>query len=224
MTDGLMSPEQRLQALEEMELRQQHKQRRVLRVFWMSIVVGALALGSIIAFSIWQMNSVRKQTDSLRSEKAKLDTEITALVDKKRVVDQQLKATRGLLKNLSEAQLKEAIDKQFATAPKTAALLPRIYMHIVDNADLERARVIRKALQEAGYLVLGIENVPKAKPLKTSDVRFYHKAEHGEAEEIVRALKKAGESNVNLNYLQQYENSTNARPNHFEVWLANRGE
>ena len=33
-------------------------------------------------------------------------------------------------------------------------------------------------------------------------------------------LKSAGEANVTVIYLKQFENSTATRPNHFEVWLA----
>jgi hypothetical protein len=92
-------------------------------------------------------------------------------------------------------------------------------MQIVDRADITRAQTIRKALQDAGYLVLGIEYVPRARTLKITDVRFYHAAKRTEAEKIAQAMRNAGEPNANVNYLR-LENSTSARPNHFEVWLA----
>jgi hypothetical protein len=97
-------------------------------------------------------------------------------------------------------------------------------MHTVSRDDDARAQAVRKALAEAGYLVLGIENVPKALPLlKRSEVRFYHEVEQAEAEKIAAVMKKAGESNVSVRYLKQFENNTTARPNHFEVWLVRGG-
>lgn len=232
MTTGeFMSPEQRLRALEELEQRQQRNQRRVVRAVWVSIVVAALVLATIIAVATWQLTTVRREIDSLNGQKISLQTDITelekqkaALQNQKEVADGQLKTAKGYLKDVPDAQLKEAIDKQFKTAPATAALLPRIYMQILNSADSERAQAMRKALQEAGYLVLGIEYVPKAQALKISDVRYYHKADSGEAEKIVQAMKNAGEPNANLYYLQKSETSTSARLNHFEVWLAHRTE
>ncbi len=219
-----MSPEQRLRALEELEQRQQRSQRRVQRAVWTSIVVAALVLGAIIGFATWQLTTVRHEIDSLNDKKTRLQNEITELVKQKEAAEKQRMAATGALANVPETQLKAAIDKQFATAPQTAALLPRIYMQIVDRADSARAQKIRKALQDAGYLVLGIEYVPSARALKTTDVRFYHATERAEAEKIAQAMKNAGEPNVNANYLQQFENSTSARPNHFEVWLAHTAE
>ena len=224
MSSGFMSPEQRLQALTELELRQQRSQARVVRSVWGSIVVGALALGSIIAFAGWQLAKVRREVDSLVDQKQRLKTEITELGEKKKIVDQQLTAAKGLLKDVPDAQVKLAIDKQFVAAPQTAALLPRIYMQVVDRADIPRAQTIRKALQDAGYLVLGIEYVPNAQASKASDVRFYHLKESPEANKIAQVLTAAGEPNVKTNYLEKFENSTRARPNHFEVWLAHRAE
>jgi hypothetical protein len=224
MSGGFMSPEQRLQALTELELRQQRNQSRVVRSVWGSIVVGALVLGSIIAFASWQLANVRREVDSLSDQRQRLKTEIAELGEQKKIVDQQLTAAKGVLKDVPDAQLKLAIDKQFAAAPQTAALLPRIYMQIVDRADTARAQAIRKALQDAGYLVLGIEYVPDAQVSKASDVRFYHLKESDEAKKIAQVLTNAGEPNVKVNYLQKFENNTKARPNHFEVWLVHHVE
>ena len=220
----MLSPEQRLQALEELEKRQQRTQTLALRAVWTSIVVAALVLGAIIGFATWQLKTVRSEVDSLNDKKTRLQNEITELGKQKEAIEKQRMAAAGALANVPETQLKQAIDRQFATAPQTAALLPRIYMQIVDRADSARAQKIRKALQDAGYLVLGIEYVPSARGLKTTDVRFYRATERAEAEKIAQAVKNAGEPNVNVNYLRQFENSTSARPNHFEVWLAHTAE
>jgi hypothetical protein len=224
MTGGLMSPEQRLRALQELEQRQQRNQRRVVQAVWASIVAGILVLSVIVASATWQL-------DSLNQQKIRLQGDITALKKQKETVVRDLEqaeqrriAAAGTLANLPEAQLKQAIEKQLATAPQTAALLPRIYMQIVDRADSAHAQVIRKALQDAGYIVLGIEYVPTARGLETTDVRFYHAAEKGEAEKIAKLLKNAGEPTVSPKYLPQYETSTRVRPNHFEVWLAHHVE
>ena len=230
MTGGLMSPEQRLRALEDLEERQKRNQKRVARSVWVSIVLGVLVLGAIVALATWQLTTVRREVRSLGDEKATLAADVAKLKEQKKVAErerneaeQQRNAATGALASLPTDQLKQAIARQFETAPRTAALLPRIYMQIIDRADTDRAEAIRKALQGAGYVVLGIEYVPQGKAPKT-DLRFYHAAERGEAEKIAQVVKNAGEPAVELNYLKKFENDTNVRPNHFELWLAPRTE
>jgi hypothetical protein len=228
---SFMSPEQRLRALEELEDKRKQAQRRAVRAVWISIVVGAVVFGAIVAYATWQLTTVRTEIAALEKQRTGLQTDIGNLTKQKEdavkawtQAEQQRVAASSTLANLPEAQLKTAIEKQFAAAPRTATLLPRIYMQIVNREDAPRAAEVRKALQKAGYLVLGIETVVNAQALRTTDVRFYHAVERPEAEKIAQALRDAGESAVNVNYLKQFENTTSARPNHFEVWLAHRAD
>jgi hypothetical protein len=223
MKQAPMNAEERLKALEELELRQQSSQRRVLRAVWSSVVVAALVLAALIGSAILELRAVERQKAALAQDIDALMKQKKAAEQARDAAEQQRAAAVDALGDVPERERKAAIDRQFERAPRTAALLPRIYMQTVNAADLPRANAIRQALQTDGFLVLGIENVPGANGLKNTDVRFYHAAEKDEAARIAQALQKAGEKTVNLNYLKQFENSTRARPNHFEVWLANGG-
>jgi hypothetical protein len=103
-----------------------------------------------------------------------------------------------------------------ATAPPS--LVPRVYMQIVNENDRGRAREVAQLLRGAGMIVPGIEYVQT--DLKTTQVRYYKKAEEATALQIVDLLqKKAGYPDTKLVNLG-LENNTKVRPNHFELWLA----
>jgi hypothetical protein len=99
-----------------------------------------------------------------------------------------------------------------------ASIVPRVYMQIVDENDRGRAREVAQLLRAAGMIVPGIEYVQT--DLKTTQVRYYKKAEEATALQIVDLLQKKGgypdTKAVNLGL----ENNTRIRPNHFELWLA----
>lgn len=218
---SFMTPEERVKALEELEARQQRLQKRAAWSAWISVAVAAVVLTGLIAFANWRLGELRQETVVLNRQKEDLKKDIEDLKRQKQAVEQQKAVVVGALSQVPEAQRQEAVAKQLAASPQSAALLPRIYMQTVSHDDDARAQYVRKQLEAAGYVVLGIENVPKALPLqKKSDVRFYHAAEQNEAEKIAAVMKQAGETNVGVLYLKQYENSTATRPNHFEVWLA----
>lgn len=228
---SFMTPEERVKALEALEERQQRLQKRVAVSAWVSVAVAAVVLVGLIGFASSRLSALRSERVNLLNErlnllkeKKTLEEDIVRLKREKETAEQQKVAAVGALSDVPEAQRKDAVSKQLAASPQFAALLPRIYMQTVSRDDYARAQRVRRVLAAAGYLVLGIENVPKALPgLKRSDVRYYHSVEQREAEKIAAVMKRAGEANVAVLYLKQYENSTTTRPNHFEVWLAHRG-
>jgi len=221
---SFMTPEERVKALEALEKRQQRLQKRVAVSAWVSVAVAAVVLVGLISFASSRLSALRSETVNLLKEKKTLEEDIVRLKREMETTEQQKVAAIGALSEVPEAQRKDAVSKQLAASPQSAALLPRIYMQTVRRDDDARAQRVRKALAAAGYLVLGIENVPKALPgQKRSDVRYYHSVEQPEAEKIAAVMKSAGEANVAVLYLKQYENSTATRPNHFEVWLAHGG-
>jgi hypothetical protein len=227
---GFMTPEERVKALEALEERQLRLQKRAVLSAWISVGVAAVVLVALIGFAYWQLGALRREMAALTKQKSVLLTDINALKLQKETAEKEKKAAEGktaaavgALSQVPQALRKEAVARQLAASPQSAALLPRIYMQTVSHDDDARAQVVRKALAETGYLVLGIENVPKALPLKRSEVRFYHSVEQAEAEKIAAVMKSAGESNVGVVYLKRFENSTTVRPNHFEVWLVHGG-
>ncbi len=129
----------------------------------------------------------------------------------------KLAASLDVLSKLNRKDVQAAVESQPA-----ADLLPRVYMQIVDENDRDYAKQIASRLTAAGVLVLGIQYVPKAAGLTKTDVRYYRKVDEPEAQTIVGVLNEGGETSARANYLVGNENSAKVRPNHFEVWLANR--
>ncbi len=129
---------------------------------------------------------------------------------------QKLAASTQVLSSLNEKAVEAAVSSQSAT------LLPRVYMQIVNQNDRDYANRIKQRLTAASVWVLGIEYVPTAAGLKMTEVRYYSEADEPEAQKILGVLKDAGEKSARVQYLVGLENSTKARPNHFEVWLASR--
>jgi hypothetical protein len=126
----------------------------------------------------------------------------------------KLAASTQVLSNLNGKAVEAAVNTQSAT------LLPRVYMQIVNENDRDYANQIKGRLTAASVLVLGIEYVPRATGLKTTEVRYYSQADAAEAQKILGVLKDAGEKSAQVQYLG-LESST-VRPNHFEVWIASR--
>jgi len=125
-------------------------------------------------------------------------------------------ASAKVLSNLNGDAVEAAVSSQ------SAALLPRVYIQIVNQANRDHASQIKERLTSAGVLVLGIQYVSTAARLRTSDVRYYRTADEAEARKILGILQDSGEKSARLQYLPGYEDSTKVRPNHFEVWLASQ--
>jgi len=225
---GLMTPEQRLLALELLEERQRRSQRVAVRVVWGSVVTAGVVLAFLIGVGSWRVRALSQQEAQLRSDVSRLNDEATAAKDRAAAASKQAqqaeekqRAIAQTLATVPEAEQKAAVERSLAAAPQNAALLPRIYMQIVDPADRPRAEKVRAALRSAGYIVLGIETRTDVKGLQVSDVRYYRESESDEAKRIAAILENAGEERVKTAIVpERYRNSPNVRPNHFEVWLA----
>ena len=103
-------------------------------------------------------------------------------------------------------------------APSTAGQTPRVYIQVRNQADIGRAREIADTLRDGGF------SVPPTQVLETgpsaNELRFFRQAERAKAEEIARAVDKAGDESTRVAYLAGFENSRTIRENHFELWLA----
>jgi hypothetical protein len=107
---------------------------------------------------------------TVQADVQKLDTT-------KRQQEDEIRGLQAVLDTLSEQQRTALVDKTLQQRSETAALLPRIYLQIVQKEDRTFAQGIAGRLRDAGFLVVGIEYVVPNPPLDNSDVRFYHKAE-----------------------------------------------
>jgi hypothetical protein len=198
---------------------------------WLQVFVAAAALG----VSVWLGGQITKQASelaSVKSERAEIEEETrvasAALLEveaRRKDAEQKLKASEekltaslGALGRVPERQRENAVEEQIAADP-SAVLLPRVYLHIVDESDRAWAVKMGRALESAGMITVKVEYVPRAVGLKRTDVRYYKKAEEPGAARIVSVLRAAG-AEARLNYLEDQESNPNVRPNHFEVWFA----
>ena len=219
----LQAQEQQSQALEEaQEEERRNRDRRDLRLFRIATVVFLLLTVIAVGTAVWAWRAQRKADEASREAQTESAQAQTArdFADHQRVEAEEqakkLAASVGILSKLNEKDVQAAVESQ-----STADLLPRVYMHILNENDRDYAKQISARLTAAGVLVMGIQYVPNV-ALKKTDVRFYRKVDEPEAKVIVGLLKEAGETSAWPNYLVGYENSTEFRPNHFEVWIANR--
>ena len=221
-----MNPAEKLQLLDALEEQAASRRRRANWVAWGSVVGALVALAILIETEGRRLMRIEAQvtakTAELDAKQRELTTKQQRLDDVEAALAGEEKKLAGLQEvfgGLSEPARTSLVNKALDEKPQVATVLPRIYMHIVDAGDRTLAESLAERLRAGGYLVVGIQLIPSARTLKQSDVRFYRKTEEPEAAQIAKILQDAGE-NVRTNHLAQFENSTTARPNHFEVWLA----
>jgi hypothetical protein len=220
-----LTPDQRIALIEQHDRSEGARRQRTLWMTWASVAAAAVVLALIVFSAGRQLAQVQDALTRARTEQAQVETDIQQLNSSKARIEAQLKenqaalsASLGTLGRVSDVARQTAIEQQMTDDPKTALLLPRVYLHVVDPADRAWAVEVSRTLEAAGMIALGVRYVPNAAGLKTTDVRYYKKSEEPGAARIVEILKASGVT-ARLNYLNM-ENNTKVRPNHFEVWFA----
>lgn len=155
-------------------------------------------------------DQLSKQIEALRTKSELAAAEIKPDTDAK-VIDQKR----------SEIQRIEAQITPGAAPPSAEAVVPRVYFHIVQESDRERASQMAEQLSSAAKVqVPGIQRV-SAGP-GSSELRYFKLSEAVEAEAIARELSKLGPK-VSAKYIAGFESAARLRPRHYEVWLAKIG-
>jgi len=217
MSEVLMTPEQRLAALQELEKSQTRNQRRVVWTAWVSVVVAGVVFALLVTVGTRQLSTVRKNRDDLKAEKTRLAGDLENIKAEIKKKQKALNEYQALVQKLPRTAIEEAQP----SSPNPGTSVPRIYLQYTNPEDMQHAENIRRALQDAGYIVLGIELITTAR-LRVSDVRFFHDEEKQEAQKIASVLRNAGEQVGGVGTPKGYENSRIVRPNLFEVWLVAR--
>jgi hypothetical protein len=99
-----------------------------------------------------------------------------------------------------------------------AKLPPRVYIHIRDSQQKDTATQIKKALQNAGYVVPGIQLVSEAHA-GGNQVRYFRDEDQSDANNIINTLGDLKLPNVAAVRVKGYEKSTLIRARHFELWF-----
>ena len=95
----------------------------------------------------------------------------------------------------------------------------RVFMQIVTSDDRAHADTVGARLAAAGFLMLGVEHVTRAPRLRTTEVRYYRKDDEAGAQQLLLALRAAGEPDAVLLYLG-LENNPRVRRRQYEIWFA----
>jgi len=98
------------------------------------------------------------------------------------------------------------------------SLPPRLYFHISDESQRARARQAAEFLTSNGYLVPGITNVGTKSP-QQNELRYFRKDESALPHTIVELLRQSTGAAWEETYTSGYEQSSDIRPGHFEVWF-----
>jgi hypothetical protein len=128
------------------------------------------------------------------------------------------KLSEAVLDSTPEGNVREVARAVMQEATAKAQLLPRIYIHIQKEEDRQGASKVAQQLKGARYVVPGIERLVSVGP-KTSQLRYFRKAEASEAAEIARLLTNE-KVPIETQYVSGYENSDAIRPKHYEIWFA----
>ncbi len=94
----------------------------------------------------------------------------------------------------------------------------RFYIHIASPSQKERAAKIEAALVEQDYLVPPIEVVGGNLAPPKDLIKYFRQQE--ETKSIVDLLKETDGHNWSAVYVKGYEDSSDVRPGHIEIWLA----
>jgi hypothetical protein len=205
--------------------------QRAQRAAWTSIALALAVLALLLAIGGRQLGearrelgSVQEDLDSKQRELQRVTSELAGMrTEQERLggeLDRMRKERQALVAffdAVPEAQRRQAVQRQEQADPATAALLPRVYLQIVDEADRAWADEVRRRFVAAGLVVPGIELVRAAAGLRATQVRYYRQSELPGARRVHDAL---GQMGVQAELVDlKLGDSARVRPNHFEVWF-----
>lgn len=172
--------------------------------------------------AVTRSDEIRKRWEIYRDE---LKKEIeTAKLQREKTASEIQQTTDAKLIDQKQAIIQQ-IDASITPGAKPAQIenLPaRIYFHIQNEAQRERASSIAKQLaQNASVIVPGVQKVEQAP--NSNEIRYFKLAEAVEAEGLAKALKELG-FDARTKYVPGYESSQKLRPRHYELWMSSSGK
>jgi len=209
-----------LYGLSPSEVRGRDRQRQMLALrkrYAASMVVVILLMASLAG--VWKLKaqaehaSAEAVTEKLRAEAAEKE----ALKQQRRA--EALEADAKAKKEDTETQLAVEVRKNKPDSVAANTIAARVYFQIWNDEQRLLADKLKAALVTLKYAVPRYERLSVG-PTDASELRYFRDAEKDEAQHIVQTLKQAGLGDVVLKKIPGYENSTNIRPRHFELWLS----
>ncbi|HWH76844.1 MAG TPA: hypothetical protein VNT76_05710, partial [Candidatus Binatus sp.] len=158
MAEPLMTAEQRLAALEQLEARQQRSQKRAVRAAWSALVIAAAVLALLIGFATSRLLKVQQEVARLALETGKLGAEIAAKKDQLTQVNAELAHKQELLASVSlklgtnnVADAKKELESSESAA--SSKVTPRVFIHVRSKEQLTLSKQIAELLRAQGYSV-----------------------------------------------------------------------
>ena len=193
------------------------------RLLALAIALGAMFLAALVLtwFATRERQRANAQAAHAMAARHLADKERASAehqVELAKAANEKLQSSLRLFaaasENVDATKLEATIDT------RTATILPRVYMNIVNESDRDNAAQVSRSLREGGIIVLGPKVVPKAVlTLHQTEVRYYKREDQGfELDQIVKRVIAAGYPDTKIVYLN-LENNQNVRKRHYEVWL-----
>jgi hypothetical protein len=213
-----MTPEQRLELLENLKTGEQRTLRRARLGAWASVFLAACITGALVYFAYRELGQVRAEVAAKRAEVAAKRAELADLEKKLAGARTRLQAWQTVVSEMPKPQLEASFARASKHDPSVENILARVYIQTPPGEEnMKRAQEARRKLRQAGFVVPGIEVRPER--VRQTQVRYYKAAEAGQAEKVAETLRSVGEQVGKPQHLRALENSTAVRPNHYEVWL-----
>lgn len=155
----------------------------------------------------WQdyLEIVQREYDETKREKERLVAEV------------QQESKTALEKEALQARIEELEAALNPRPSKAAVSLPsRVYLHVRNTEQKEKAAAIASMLTRGGFSVPGIQ-VLSVGP-KTSELRYFRKREEDYAKAALDLIKD--QVDIKLTYIPGYESSNQIRNRHFEIWFS----
>ena len=157
----------------------------------------------------WEIyrDELKQEIEEKKALQAKVASEIQANTDAK-IIDQK----QAMIQQIDASIIPGAKSAQ------TESLPARIYFHIQDESQRDKAATVADSIaRKPGFVVPGIQLVDQA-PSK-NEVRYFKLADAVEAETIAKSLKEF-RIDARVKYISGYESPQKLRPRHYELWLS----
>ncbi|HEY0428464.1 MAG TPA: hypothetical protein VGC76_11845 [Pyrinomonadaceae bacterium] len=215
-------------------------EKKLDRLQKISKIIGFVSFGAFIVLFLigfFALSAINQRIESananLNNIKTELENKNTELGNKQQSIDAQEAKIKENEKKLHEQDktLTEALkvlpkkeaDKILDKNPDTANSLPRIYLHIGEEAQRPLAETLQKKLQAAGYIIPGIQNVAGRAVVPTvTQLRYcVGRGQDSDIRVITDLLAKQGIKLTVHDPLTVPGCANVSSPRSYELWLPN---
>jgi hypothetical protein len=213
-----MTPEQRLELLDDLKAKEGRTVRRARVGAWASVIVAGCVTALLLFLSYNELRRVNAEVGARRAELDQMNKQLEQARRQLENTQTRLRAWQNVVSEIPKPELEASFARASRGDPSVERILARVYIQRPPGAEaLKRAEEARQRLRQAGFVVPGIEVRPEA--VRQTEVRYYKSEDAAQAAKVADVLRSIGERVGAPKHLERFENSTAVRPNHYEVWL-----